>query len=64
MIRIVSRCKTVENRWSVYFGVDDVRAVCQELMEGKAKIDYEAGIESHGVEESGIRNLDGCDRIL
>lgn len=33
-------------------------------MEGKAKIDYEAGIESHGVEESGIRNFDGCDRIL
>ncbi len=58
---IVPHYKVVPNMWNVYFWVDDVEAVCAELKERGATIDYELGIKEYGVKEFGVQDLDGYD---
>ena len=58
---IVPHYKVVENMWNVYFWVDDVQALFDELKGKGATIDYELCDQPYGCREFGIRDLDGYD---
>ncbi len=58
---VVPHWKVRTNMWNVYFWVDDVRAMYEELQARGAKIDYELGMQPYGVLEFGIQDLDGYD---
>lgn len=58
---VVPHWKVRTNLWNVYFWVDDVRAMYEELQARGAKIDYELGMQPYGVLEFGIQDLDGYD---
>lgn len=53
--------KVVENMWNVYFWVNDVEAIFQELQERGAKIDYALCDQPYGCREFGIQDIDGYD---
>ena len=58
---IVPHYKVVENMWNVYFWVDDVQALFDELKGKGATIDYELCDQPYGCREFGIQDLDGYD---
>ena len=58
---IVPHYKVVENMWNVYFWVDDVKALFDELKGKGATIDYELCDQPYGCREFGIQDLDGYD---
>lgn len=51
----------VENIWNVYFYVDDVDALHDEVLERGARIDYGLCDQPWKVREFGIQDLDGND---
>ncbi len=58
---VVPHYRFVENMWNVYFWVDDVDALYQELRERGATIDYGLCDQPYGCREFGIKDLDGYD---
>jgi uncharacterized glyoxalase superfamily protein PhnB len=53
--------KIVDQMWNVYFWVDDVDAIYEELRQRGATIDYELHDKPYGCREFGIQDLDGHD---
>lgn len=53
--------QVVAQMWNVYFWVDDVRGLYDELRERSATIDYELHMKPYGCLEFGIQDLDGHD---
>lgn len=58
---LVPNWRIVDGMWDVYFWVDDVDAIYQELKGRGATIDYELGIKPYGVKEFGVQDLDDHD---
>lgn len=58
---IVPHYKAVENMWNVYFWVDNVEKLYEELKKLGANIDYELCDQPYGCREFGIQDLDGYD---
>jgi catechol 2,3-dioxygenase-like lactoylglutathione lyase family enzyme len=58
---IVPHYKAVEKMWNVYFWVDDVEALYEELLTRGARIDYELCNQPYGCREFGVQDLDGYD---
>jgi len=58
---VVPHYKVVKNMWNIYFWVDDVEGLYQELRQRGATIDYELCAQPYGCREFGIRDLDGYD---
>ena len=58
---IVPHYKVVANMWNVYFWVDNVEAIYEELKDRGATIDYELCIQPYGVKEFGVQDLDCYD---
>lgn len=58
---IVPHHRVVEKMWNVYFWVDDVAALYDDLKQRGVKIDYELCDQPHGCREFGIQDLDGYD---
>ena len=59
--QIVPHYKIVPNMWNVYFWVDNVEAVYEELSSRGATIDYDLCVKEYGVREFGVQDLDGYD---
>ena len=53
--------KIVSHMWNIYFWVDDVDAICEEVQERGAIIDYGLGMKDYGVKEFGVQDLDEHD---
>ena len=53
--------RVVGQMWDVYFWVDDVEAMYDELARRGATIDYHLGIKPYGVKEFGVQDADGHD---
>jgi hypothetical protein len=47
--------------WDIYFWVDDVDAIYEELRERGAIIDYHLGVKPYGVKEFGVQDVDDHD---
>jgi catechol 2,3-dioxygenase-like lactoylglutathione lyase family enzyme len=58
---VVPHWQVVTNMWNVYFWVDDVEAIYAELKARGATIDYELAVQSYGVKEFGVQDLDRHD---
>jgi uncharacterized glyoxalase superfamily protein PhnB len=58
---IVPHYKAVQSMWNIYFWVDDVERIHDELKGQGAKIDYDLCIQPYGCKEFGIQDLDGYD---
>ena len=58
---IVPHYRAVEKMWNVYFWVDNVEALYEELQKRGANIDYELCDQPYGCREFGIQDLDGYD---
>ena len=58
---IVPHYKAVEKLWNIYFWVNDVETLYQELKERGATIDYDLCEQPYGCREFGIQDLDGYD---
>src|SRR5687768_14501319 len=59
--KLVPHWQVVGQMWDVYFWVDDVDAVYDELRGRGATIDYKLGFKPYGVEEFGVQDLDDHD---
>ncbi|MBZ0299174.1 MAG: ClbS/DfsB family four-helix bundle protein [Anaerolineae bacterium] len=59
--QVVPHWQVVDKMWNLYFWVDDVEALYQEMIEHGAIIDYELGFKSYGIREFGVQDLDGHD---
>ena len=59
--KLVPHWQVVGQMWNVYFWVDDVEAIYEELRGRGAIIDYSLGIKPYGVKEFGVQDLDGHD---
>jgi catechol 2,3-dioxygenase-like lactoylglutathione lyase family enzyme len=59
--RLVPHWKVVHQMWDVYFWVDDVEAMYDEIRRRGATIDYELGMKPYGVKEFGVQDLDDHD---
>lgn len=57
----VPHYKVAYNIWNIYFWVDDVVAIYDELKGRGATIDYEIEIKPYSCKEFGVQNLDGYD---
>ena len=53
--------KVVENLWNIYFWVDNVEQMYQELVARGVNIDYSLCDQPYGCREFGIQDLDGYD---
>lgn len=58
---LVPHWRVVDMMWDVYFWVDDVDAIYEELQRRGAIINYELGVKPYDVKEFGVRDLDGHD---
>ncbi len=58
---IVPHHKAAKGMWNIYFWVDDVDKLHEELKSLGAKIDYELCDQPYGCREFGIQDLDGYD---
>lgn len=58
---LVPHWKVVSQMWDVYFWVDDVDAVYEEMQRRGAIIDYEPGVKPYAVKEFGVQDLDDHD---
>ena len=56
---VVPHYKIVENMWNVYFWVNDVDTLYDDLIKKGAIIDYKIGNKPYGCREFGIQDLDG-----
>ena len=56
--------KIVSHMWNIYFWVDDVDAICEEVQERGAIIDYGLGMKDYGVKEFGVQDLDEHDGLF
>ena len=59
--KLVPHWQVVDRMWDVYFWVDDVDAIYEELQGRGAIIDYTLGIKPYGVKEFGVQDLDDHD---
>jgi predicted enzyme related to lactoylglutathione lyase len=59
--RIVPNWHIVDNMWNAYIRVDDVEALCAEVQERGAGIDYSIYDAPHGFREFGVQDPDGHD---
>ena len=59
--QIVPNHKVVENLWNVYFWVNDVNKLYEEVKSNGATIDYDLSDQPYGCREFGIKDLDGHD---
>ena len=59
--QIVPHYKIVDNMWNVYFWVNDVNTLYEEVKAAGAIIDYELADQPYGCREFGIQDLDGYD---
>lgn len=57
----VPHYKVAHNIWNIYFWVDDVVAIYDELKGRGATIDYEIEIKPYGCKEFGVLDLVGYD---
>lgn len=53
--------QVVENMWNVYIRVDDVDALCAEVEERGAELDYTLCNQPWGMREFGLQDPDGHD---
>lgn len=58
---IVPHYKIVPNMWNIYFWVEDVESLYEELKSRGATIDYELCVQPYGCKEFGVQDLDGYD---
>lgn len=58
---LVPHWRVVDKMWAVYFWVDDVEAIYEELRGRGASIDYHLGIKPYGVKEFGVQDADDHD---
>ena len=58
---IVPHYKVVEKMWNIYFWVDDVEGLYEELQRRGAVIDYTLCDQPYGCREFGVQDLDGYD---
>ncbi len=58
---LVPHWRVVDKMWDVYFWVDDVDAIYEELTRRAAIIDYHLGAKPYGVKEFGVQDLDDHD---
>ncbi|NND01016.1 MAG: bleomycin resistance protein [Gammaproteobacteria bacterium] len=58
---IVPHYKAVENMWNVYFWVNNVEKLYDEIKSKGATIDYEICDQPYGCREFGIQDRDGYD---
>ena len=58
---ITPHWKIRDMMWNIYFWVDDIDALYEELQERGADIDYTLYTAPHGAREFGIQDLDGHD---
>ena len=58
---LVPHWKVVSQMWDVYFWVDDVDAMYEEMQRRGAIIDYGLGVKPYGVKEFGVQDLDDHD---
>ena len=58
---LVPHWRMVHQMWDVYFWVDDVEAIYEEMRERGASIDYELGMKPYGVKEFGVQDVDDHD---
>ena len=58
---LVPHWRVVDKMWDVYFGVDDVEKIYDELTERGASIDYHLGVKPYGVKEFGVQDIDDHD---
>jgi uncharacterized glyoxalase superfamily protein PhnB len=59
--KLVPHWQVVGQMWDVYFWVDDVDAIYEELQRRGATIDYTLGVKPYGVKEFGVQDLDDHD---
>lgn len=59
--KLVPHWRVVDKMWDVYFWVDDVEAIYEELKQRGAIIDYTLGIKPYGVKEFGVQDVDDHD---
>jgi uncharacterized glyoxalase superfamily protein PhnB len=59
--RIVPRHTVSSGLWDMYFWVDDVQALYDELVGRGANIDYDLCDQPYGCREFGVQDLDGHD---
>jgi hypothetical protein len=59
--RIVPNWRIVDKIWNAYIRVDDVEAVCAEVQERGAGIDYTIYNAPSGFREFGVQETDGHD---
>lgn len=58
---IVPYWKVNDQLWNIYYWVDDVETLYQEMKAAGARIDYELCDQPWGCREFGIQDLDGHD---
>lgn len=58
---ITPNWKVNRNIWNIYYYVDDVEAMYQEMIARGAIIDYELCLQPWGTKEFGIQDLDDYD---
>lgn len=58
---LVPHWRVVDKMWDVYFWVDDVEAIYEELRTRGAIIDYHLGMKPYGVKEFGVQDVDDHD---
>lgn len=58
---LVPHWRVVDQMWDVYFWVDDVDSIYEELRARGATIDYHLGIKPYGVKEFGVQDVDDHD---
>ena len=59
--KLVPHWRVVHQMWDVYFWVDDVEALYQELTQRGATIDYHLAVKAYGVKEFGVQDADDHD---
>ena len=58
---IIPHHKVVPRMWNIYFWVNDVKAMCEEMKQRESIIEYDLCEKEYGCLEFGIQDLDGYD---
>lgn len=59
--QVIPNWTVVSNLWDIYFWVDDVEAIYEEMQGRGAVIDYTLCTQPYGCREFGVQDLDGHD---
>ena len=59
--KVVPHWTVMDKMWDLYFWVDDVDAIYQEMQARGAIIDYSLYLTPYGIKEFGVQDLDGHD---